>query len=315
MPIALVTGGCGFIGSHFVDELLRRGWTVRVASRPNCGLVNVKHCLDRIQHFDVDITDRIAVSKLVTSDIDAIVHFAALINVDQSREEPYAFLDNNVVGTVNLIEAARQASVKRFVQMSTCEVYGNVPVGRADENHPLNPCSPYAASKFAAERYLLSYANTFHSPLITIIRGFNQYGPRQSAGKWGAVIPKFIVAAQSRQPIRVFGDGSQTRDYVYAPDTVRGIATALETDLPQGAIINLATGTETSIRQIAEKCCLLNGLDPGKSVEFIEARPGELMRSCGDYSKAQRLLGWKPTVDFEKGMKITSDWFAKQKSV
>ena len=146
------------------------------------------------------------------------------------------------------------------------------------------------------------------------MRGFNQYGPRQNARQHGAVIPIFITRLLSGQKIQVHGDGSQTRDYVYVKDTVRGIADAFEESMPNGEVINLATGVETSIRDIAVTTCKLAGKKPEKYIEFVKDRPGQLIRSCGDYSKAKRLLGWEPTIPFDQGLSLTFDWYLRNVS-
>ena len=181
------------------------------------------------------------------------------------------------------------------------------------EEQPLNPRSPYAVSKFAAERYVLAYAHTYPEMGIRMVRGFNQYGPRQSAEKFGAVIPKFITQALKGERMKVFGGGEQTRDYVFAKDTARGISDAFEnTTLANGEIINLATGLDYSIMQIAVRIAELTGKAPKEAIEHVDGRPGELMRSIGDSSKAKALLGWVPTVKFDEGLKITYDWFRAQ---
>ena len=307
----MVIGGCGFIGSHMVEELLQRGNEVTVVGC-HCQLENLEDVKGMFKYIRGDITDKDFIDSLIDADVEAILHLAALINVDQSIESPELFLNTNVVATVNIMEAARRRGIHKLLYMSTCEVYGNIPSGKADESHPANPRSPYAASKFAAERYLLAYSYTYDKPKMIIIRGFNQYGPRQNAGRGGAVIPRSIIRLLNGQKIRVHGDGNQTRDYVYVKDTVRGIADAFQTNLPNGEVINLATGVETSIRDIAVATCKLAGKDPQEYIEFVKDRPGQLMRSCGDYSKAKKLLDWQPMVPFNKGLSLTFDWYAKQ---
>jgi len=307
----LVIGGCGFIGSHLVEELLQRGNKVTVVGF-HCHLENLAHLEGKYKSIRGDIRDKDFIDSVIDADVEGILHLAALINVDQSIQSPKLFFHTNVMATVNIMEAARKRNVPKLLYMSTCEVYGNIPRGKADETHPTNPRSPYAASKFAAERYLLAYSYTYDKPRIAIIRGFNQYGPRQSAGQTGAVIPKFITKLLRSQKIQVHGDGNQTRDYVHVKDTVRGIANAFGKSLPNGEVINLATGVETSIKDIAVATCRLAGRDPQKYVEFVEDRPGQLLRSCGDYSKAERLLSWQPTVPFEKGLSLTFEWYSKQ---
>lgn len=307
----MVIGGCGFIGSHMVEELLQRGNEVTVVGC-HCQLENLEDVKGMFKYIRGDITDKDFIDSLIDADVEGILHLAALINVDQSIESPELFLDTNVVATVNIMEAARRRGIHKLLYMSTCEVYGNIPSGKADESHPTNPRSPYAASKFAAERYLLAYSYTYDKPKMIIIRGFNQYGPRQNAGRGGAVIPRSIIRLLNGQKIRVHGDGNQTRDYVYVKDTVRGIADAFQTNLPNGEVINLATGVETSIRDIAVATCKLAGKDPQEYIEFVKDRPGQLMRSCGDYSKAKKLLDWQPMVPFNEGLSLTFDWYAKQ---
>jgi len=307
----LVIGGCGFIGSHMVEELLQRGNEVTVVGC-HCQLENLEDVKGMFKYIRGDITDKDFVDSLIDADVEGILHLAALINVDQSIESPELFLDTNVVATVNIMEAARRRGIHKLLYMSTCEVYGNIPSGKADESHPTNPRSPYAASKFAAERYLLAYSYTYDKPKMIIIRGFNQYGPRQNAGRGGAVIPRSIIRLLNGQKIRVHGDGNQTRDYVYVKDTVKGIADAFQANLPNGEVVNLATGVETSIRDIAVATCKLAGKDPQEYIEFVKDRPGQLMRSCGDYSKAKKLLHWQPMVPFNKGLSLTFDWYAKQ---
>ncbi|MEK6843063.1 MAG: GDP-mannose 4,6-dehydratase [Candidatus Micrarchaeota archaeon] len=308
----LVTGGCGFIGSHVVGELIDRGHEVEVMSRPNCNLSNLSGHKGLVHH-NADISNRERVFSGIKKGIDGVIHIAALVNVDQSRIEPLKFLDVNVGGTANVLEASRIAGVSRFLQMSTCEVYGNIPVGLATEEHALNPRSPYAVSKLAAEKYVQAFAFTYPEMNIRIIRGFNQYGPRQSGEKFGAVIPKFINFALKGEKIRIFGDGKQTRDYVYIEDSMKGICDAFEEDLPNAEIINLATERDETVNELAETVCRLAGRDPKQFIERIDARPGELVRSIGDSSKARKLLGWKAKINFEEGMKRTFEWFKAQK--
>lgn len=305
----LVTGGCGFIGSHLCQELLGRGEDVHVLGL-RCELENIKSFRSDVTFSKVDVRDYSKVASIVEKDIDAIFHLASLVNVDESRHSPMPFLETNVNGTVNLLEAARKAGIGQFIYMSTCEVYGNIPFGKADEVHPTDPRSPYAASKFAAERYALSYSHTFGAnPTIKIARGFNQYGPRQSSGSSGALIPRFATALANDGPLVVFGRGDQTRDYVFVRDTVDALVRLMYADVPTGDVINIATGKEESVKEIAWSLCTLYGADPEERVQFAADRPGEILRSCGDWTKAKRVLGWSPTTQFEDGLKKTLSWF------
>ncbi len=299
----LVIGGCGFIGSHLVEELLARGKEVQVIGL-KCHLENLAHLAPRFEFLRVDIADRDAVFHALDPSLEAVFHLAALVNVDQSLQNPGPFFAVNCQGTFNILEAVRRKGIPRLVYMSTCEIYGLIPSGKAPETHATDPRSPYAASKLAAEGFVLGYAHSFASPRTTIIRGFNQYGPRQGAGDAGAVIPRFATRLLQGQRIEVYGDGLQTRDYVFVKDTVRGIIDAFESELPSGEIVNLATGEEHTILDIARRLCRLTGKDESY-IKFVPARPGELRRSCGDYAKAKKLLGWEPQTTFAEGLELT----------
>ncbi len=303
----IVTGGCGFVGSHVVEQLIEKGYKVGVIGF-SCHLENLEDIKNEVKFVRADINDKEKVGSII-KDVEGVLHLAGLVNVDQSLSDPESFIRTNVIGTFNVMEAVRKNSIEKLLYMSTCEVYGNIPKGKADENHPTNPCSPYAASKFSAERYLLSYSYSYPEQNIVIVRGFNQYGPRQSAGTGGAVIPKFITKILSNQKIKVFGDGKQMRDYVFVKDTVRGIVSAFEKNLPTGEVINLGTGIETSIIDIANKLCEISGKNKEDYIEFVSSRPGELIRSCGDSSKAKNLLNWEPKVKFNDGLKTTFEFY------
>ncbi|MBI4019213.1 MAG: GDP-mannose 4,6-dehydratase [Candidatus Aenigmarchaeota archaeon] len=309
----MVTGGCGFIGSHVIDMLISKGYNVEVIGL-KCDLQNLQGDASKVKFHRTDIQDRKAVMSAIGKDTEAILHLAALINVDESIDTPEPFWNVNVLGTFNMLEAARQRNIPKLVFMGTCEVYGNIPKGRADENHPTNPLSPYAASKFAAERYLLSYATTYgDQPNIAMIRGFNQYGPRQNSGARGAVIAKFMNWMLDGKKLQINGDGAQTRDYVYVKDTVRAVVAAMEKKVPSGEIFNAASERDISIREIAEKICEITGRDFDKSVQFNLGRPGELMRSIGSSDKARKMLGWSPSVSIDEGLRMTYDWYKQNR--
>lgn len=306
----LVTGGAGFLGSHIVDQLLGNGDKVIVLfDKVRAG--KIAHVEDEVDWIHGNILN-FKLCKKAIRDVDAVIHLAALINIDHSIQEPLQFYEVNVRGTQNLLEAVKQEpSVKKFVYMSTCEVYGNVARGKANELAPCYPRSPYASSKYSAERYCLSYHYTYDKPEITIIRGFNIFGPRQSYGVRGAVIPIFITKVQNNQSPIIFGNGLQTRDYVYVKDIASGVIKATMKRGIGGEVINLASGKDTSIKTIAYD--VLRLMDSKLSPTFIESRAGEMMRSCGNASKARRMLEWKPTVTFKRGLKETIDYFKKNK--
>ena len=303
-PRTLVTGGAGFIGSHVVDLLLELGHEITVVfDRVKPG--NLAHVEGRVEFVHRDIRDLDACIAAV-SGVDTVIHLAALINVDHSLEDPSPFYDVNTQGTMNLLEAARRRgpALRKFVMMSTFEVYGQILDGRAVEDETFcDPRSPYAASKYAAERYCLSYAASYDSPEITVVRGANVYGPRQSAQAKGAAIAIFInKILHDKAPI-IFGTGDQTRDYVFVKDTARGIVAAATILGIHGEIINLCSGRDVSMLEIVRK--ILHELGSELEVQFADPRPGENIRSCGDPRKAERLLDWYAKKPFSKGLKET----------
>lgn len=303
----LVTGGAGFIGSHVVDRLLELGNEVIVVFDKNKPS-KLAHREHEVSWVHGDIRDYQQCVKAV-KDIEGVIHLAALINVDESIQTPLPFYETNVQGTMNLLEAIRhEPSVKKFVCMSSFEVYGNVLDGKAGEDRTLcDPRSPYASSKYAAERYCLSYYATCKKPEITIVRGANTYGPRQTYGVGGAVIAIFITKILNGSPPVIFGDGNQSRDYVYVKDMAEGIADAsLKMDIG-GEIINLCSGKTITIKEIALKILEETGsiLKP----IYEKTRAGEIKRSCGDPSKALTLLGWKAKTPFDEGLRETIAYY------
>lgn len=304
----LVTGGAGFIGSHVVDLLLKQGHEVCVVfdkTKPG----KIKHVEKKVSFVHGDIRN-LEDCMIAVKDVEAVIHLAALINVDHSIDEPTAFYETNVQGTQNLLEAVRlEPSVKKLVYMSTCEVYGNVPTGKVNEEALCIPRSPYASSKYAAERYCLCYHYTYGDPEIAILRGFNVFGPRQSYGVRGAVIAIFITNTLNQKPFYINGDGSQSRDYIYVKDIARGIVKAALTSGLDGEIINLACGQPRTIREIAYNILMLTESDL-KPI-YRKSRPGELMRSCGDAQKALKLLNWRPEGTFLNHLKETIAHYRK----
>lgn len=241
---------------------------------------------------------------------EIIIHLAALINVDHSIQTPLPFYKTNVQGTMNLLEAIRhEPSVKKLVYMSTFEVYGNVLNGKASEETPCDPRSPYASSKYAAERYCLSYYTTYKKPEITIIRGANTYGPRQTYGVRGAAIAIFITKILDGNPPVIFGDGNQSRDYVYVKDMAKGIADASLKMGIGGEIINLCSGKTITVKEIALK--ILEETGSTLKPIYEKARAGEIKGSCGDPSKALKLLGWKAETPFDEGLRETIEYYHK----
>lgn len=262
------------------------------------GLGNIVHIKDEVEIVRADI--RFSGECMEATDgVDAVAHLAALIHVDRSRRYPQLFWETNVGGTMNMLEAARHHDTK-FLQMSTCEMIGHIPEGKAEEKYPFKqPRSPYASSKFAAEAYCHSYRSTYDMDL-NIARCFNVFGPRQKAGSKGAVISTFVTRALHGEPLLIYGSGEQTRDYTDVRDIARGLSLLLRTNL-RGELIHFCSGVERSIKNIA--WIITKSVPNSPDPVHIEGRPGELVRSVGDNTKAARALGWHPEISFGKTIK------------
>lgn len=302
----LVSGAGGFLGSTLCEELLRRGNEVRAMTHYGTG--NIEHLKGSIEVIrgDVRFPDE---CREAVKGVEAVAHLAALIHVDRSRHYPRLFWETNVLGTMNVLEACR-AEDARMIQMSTCEILGNIPHGKADEEYPFKqPRSPYAASKHVAEAYCHAYHATYGLP-VTVLRGFNICGPRQKKGGKGAVIPIFADRVLKGLPPQIYGSGEQTRDYTDARDIARGIAEALCKEGLGGELIHLCSGLERSINIVARE--VITACESELKPIHVEVRPGELMRSVGDNTKAGRLLGWKPRIPFERSVRDTVDYMRRR---
>ena len=306
----LVTGGAGFIGSNFVRFVLNARRDVEVvnfdkltyAGNPE-SLADVAH--DPRYHFiRGDITDRIALGELFQRGFDVVVHFAAETHVDRSIEDASPFLNTNIFGTHCLLEAARNFPKARFIHISTDEVYGSAPAGRAfKEEAPLDPRSPYAASKASAEHFVTAYANTYGVSSV-ILRCTNNFGPFQFPEK---LIPLMIANASEDKPLPVYGDGLQERDWLFVEDYCRAIAVTLEKAKP-GSIYNVSSGVSQPNLKIVHTILQLLG-KPESLIQYVKDRPGHDRRYALDSSKIQRELGWSPQVSFEDGIRKTIQWY------
>ena len=304
----LVTGGAGFIGSHFVRLLLQRQETrvvnldaLRYSGNPD----NLRDVDSHPRYTFVhgDICDADLVSRVVREHrVDAIVNLAAETHVDRSIVEPGGFVRTDVVGTAVLLEAARGAGLKRFLQVSTDEVYGDVQTGRSSESDPLAPRSPYSASKAAGDLLVLSYYTTYHMPVL-VTRGSNTFGPNQYPEKF---IPLFVTNALEDQPLPLYGDGLQQRDWLYVQDHCEAVALVLEKG-ELGQVYNVGTGEERTNIEVAEAILGLLG-KPQSLLRRVSDRPGHDRRyalSCKKISK----LGWKPRAAFQDALKETVGWY------
>jgi dTDP-glucose 4,6-dehydratase len=307
---ALVTGAGGFIGSNLVEHLVRRGARIRAFvrynSRNDYGLLETleRSLLEEVEVYAGDLTNPEAVAGAVDG-CDTVLHLGALIPIPYSYRHPREYVDVNVTGTLNVLEASRRAGVGRIVQISSSEVYGTAQTVPISEEHPLNPQSPYAATKVGADQLALSYWCAFGTPVV-VARPFNTFGPRQSAR---AVIPTIVSQALSREMIEL-GDTSTRRDFLFVEDTAAGIARCAEVAGIEGETINLGTGTDVTVGTVAERVLELLDVDLPivTSAERLRPQASEVERLIADNSKAKRLLGWVPEVEFEAALERTIAW-------
>lgn len=305
----LVTGGAGFIGSHLTEDLVKSGYPVKIMDDFSTGSVNNIMELFNYKNFKMirgSVTDKELVSK-ATADIDVIFHLAAQVHVDRSVIEPRRTFEVNTLGTLNVLDAALENNIELVAYASTSEVYGSAQYTPMDENHPLNPASPYAASKAAADRLCFSYYNTYKLPVV-IVRCFNTYGPRQKGSGYAAAIPKFLRRSLSHLPPIIYGDGLQTRDYMYVKDTVKAYKLVLNSpESVLGQAINFGTGQEISILDLSKTIVQLSGNH--FTPVHTSARPGEVKRLCADITKAKKTLGFEPDYTIKKGLQEFIKWY------
>jgi NAD dependent epimerase/dehydratase len=307
----VVTGAGGFIGSHLVEQLVRRGAHVRAmlryTSRGQRGGLDQLPA-DTLSAIDItmgDVRDFDAVRE-VSRGAHAIFHLAALIGIPYSYEHPQEVIDTNIIGTSNVLLAAKElGTFERILLTSTSEVYGSALRVPMDEEHPLQAQSPYSATKIASDALGLSFQRSFGLP-ISIVRPFNSYGPRQSAR---AVIPTIIGQAVSGATLRL-GRTDTTRDFTYVTDTAGGFIAVASSDAAIGEIINVGSGHETSIADIVRKVAAITGRELAVEGDAQRVRPekSEVSRLLSDSTKAERLAGWKTQVSLDDGLRRTTEW-------
>lgn len=306
----LVTGAGGFIGSHLVEELLRRGQYVRALVRYSSHggrgfLADVPPDLRKnLEIFHGDIRDARAVRQ-AAQDCARIYHLAALIGIPYSYVAPDSYVDVNVRGTLHVLEAARDLGCQRVVITSTSEVYGTAQYTPIDEKHPLNAQSPYAATKVGADQLALTYHRSFDLP-VTIVRPFNTYGPRQSTR---AVIPTIITQALGSDSIRL-GSLDPIRDLVYVGDTARGFIAIADSPECVGRVTNLATGVGVTVGEVAQRILKWVGRDVPIVTTEERQRPkaSEVLHLLGSYQVAQALAHWQPRTTLDEGLQQTIEW-------
>jgi UDP-glucose 4-epimerase len=304
----LVTGGAGFIGSELVRQLAGRGSVVRVVDN----LVNGRRENldgvpgDTVELVVADVRDAKSMSTLLR-DVDFVFHLACL-GVRHSIHSPVENHEVNASATLGLLNAARSSGVKRFVYVSSSEVYGTARTTPITEDHPTLPMTVYGASKLAGEAYTRAFWETYRYPTV-VLRPFNAYGPRcHHEGDSGEVIPKFMLRCLAGRPMVVFGDGTQTRDFTFVGDTAGGILAAGLSESSVGETINLGSGKEIQVRELATTVAQVLGRRHA-DITHVEPRPGDVLRLLADSSKAKRLLGFQPSVALRDGLALLRDWY------
>ena len=311
----LVTGADGFIGSHLVEKLLEDGYNVRAFVYYNSfnswGWLDTldKNKLSKIEIFSGDIRDPNGVKEAMKG-IDIVFHLAALIAIPFSYHSPDSYVDTNIKGTLNVLQAARDLKTKRVLITSTSEVYGTAKYVPIDENHPYQGQSPYSATKIGADRLAESFYRSFNMP-ITIVRPFNTYGPRQSSR---AVIPTIITQLLNGETEIKLGALTPTRDFNYVKDTVKGFIEIAKSENTIGEEINIATCSEISIEELALE--IINQINPKAKIICDEERlrpdKSEVNRLLGCNKKIKNLTNWNPEYSFKEGIKETIEWFKNE---
>jgi len=322
MKTFLVTGGAGFIGSNFVHHLFSKYPDYRILV---LDLLTYAGSVDnlptgfhdasnggRIEFWYGDVRNASLVDNLVRR-ADVVVHFAAETHVTRSIFDNYHFFETDVLGTQVISNAVLRAEqVERFIHISTSEVYGTAEGELMDEQHPLMPLSPYAAAKAGADRLVYSYWSTYQLPAV-IVRPFNNYGPRQHLEK---AVPRFVTSCLLDESLRVHGDGSAARDWIYVADTCEAVDRVAHCDskLVIGEVINIGTGLSLSVAEIARH--VVRQMDkPESLITYVGDRPGQVFRHTADTAKAKRLLGWQPAVTFDEGLTKTIAWYRDHRDV
>ncbi|MBA3244850.1 MAG: SDR family oxidoreductase [Actinobacteria bacterium] len=300
----LVTGGAGFIGSHLVRGLLARGDAVRVLDNFSTGN------RDNLEGVDIEVVEGELRSyervHNAMRGIEVVFHLGAMGSVPRSVQDPLTSSAVNVEGTLNVLLAARDEGARRVVFSSSTSVYGSTRELPTTESTPPDPISPYGVAKLAAERYCVSFSRVYESLESVVLRYFNVYGPRQSPfSQYAAVVPLFVTAIATGEPITIFGDGEQSRDFTYVGNVVDATLKAADAADASGRMFNIASAAPASVNRVAE----LIGEILGKPVErnHLPPRTGDIRDSWADISAAREVLGWEPKVSLEEGLRLTAD--------
>lgn len=309
MERVVVTGGCGFIGSHLVDALLDGGHHIVIIDNLSTGkLENIERVISKVEFHEEDIRDLDMLRRFM-SNADYVYHQAALGSVPHSVADPLTTNDVNVVGTLNVLKAAQEAGARRVVFASSSSVYGDTPALPKIETMRPMPASPYAVSKLAGEAYMHAFYHSYGLETISL-RYFNVFGPRQDpSSQYAAVIPRFVTALLNDDTPIIYGDGTQSRDFVYIRDVVQANLLAMKAEETHGEAVNISSGKATSIGALLSTLCDLCGKD-AQAIRG-EQRQGDVAHSLGDFAAANDLLGYVPATGFRDGIQLTLDWHAR----
>jgi len=304
----LVTGGAGFIGSHIVDRLSSENNVVVLDNLSSGSLANLKKSKGRITFIEGDVLDGLILGTLVRK-VEYVFHLAANVGNVKSIEDPRFDMIVNIEGTLNLLEACQNSNIKRLVYSSSGAIFGEARYQPVDEEHPLNPESPYAVSKLAAEKYCFAFHKVYDVP-TTVVRYFNAYGPRQGTSEYANAISIFLDKFRKEEPITVFGDGEQTRDFVFVEDLVTANILAATQPTATGEIFNIGTGKATSINQLINIIKQISGWEV--PITYTSFRAGEVRDSRASIEKARKLLGYEPQTSLKEGLLLAWEEIIKE---
>jgi nucleoside-diphosphate-sugar epimerase len=305
MSSYLVTGGAGFIGSHLAEELIHRGQRVRVVDSLITGKRKNLAPLKSIEFVEGDLAD-LAVAKAAVNGMEYVLHQAAIPSVPRSVEDPITSNRANIDATLNVLVASRDAGVKRVVYAGSSSAYGDTPTLPKQEDMPPNPLSPYALQKLVGEQYMRMFTALYKLETVTI-RYFNVFGPRQDpSSPYSGVISLFTTALLENRSPTIFGNGEQTRDFTYIANVVDGVLRACAANV-SGMVLNVATGSRISLNRLFQVLRELTNSSVNPS--YATSRPGDVVHSQADITRARRLLGYEPIVSFEDGLRKTVDWY------
>lgn len=307
----LVTGGAGFIGSHLVDRLIEESPANMVVvdnlflgNQRNLNLARQK--FPSLRFYEQDASDFKAMEKIIGNERIDVIFNLAIIPLPTSLERPRWTVDVNIALTTVLCELLRQKRYQTLIHFSSSEIYGSAQYVPIDEKHSIHPCTPYAASKAAADLVVLSYQNTFGLDAATV-RPFNNFGPRQNDAKYAGIIPIVINKALAGEPITIYDDGEQTRDFIFVKETADAAVRIYEDPATRGQTINVASGREVSINALVRE--LLSVLTVDVPIIHQEARPGDVRRHCGGIELARKLIGFQPKTALRAGLIETVEWY------